>query len=1117
MTTTDLEKELQSTLLRISIICATSIQSLREHADPTILPADATQLPPLAAQLSEQIIGDIKQLLTLAQKHTTALSLALRPSSSSSASVNGSSNHDDGIFSPVSGLDRDSLDAAKSQIQALGTDVIPKMVFLAKKAYKDRAVYQLDPQLAAAQKAERARLEQVAKEAGAQLLSGQDLGMGQDTSAARKLVAHSLGNAFAREVRAAIEDVLATTAELLHSFLDSRTRAVLHNAQNARDKRDGIPQAASSTLANDDASAPKSVKEARQKSLELNNRVWEACTKYIGQRAADGSPTTLVSVGPSGNRIKVQVKGLSRDNLEASKKTWKERVEIMRDGLDEMKLASEEPGPSAEPATAATTDEPTLGEMLSAPQDLSTDERKRLSQLANLVKMGNTLHENVLKAIITNAASSAKDAPQSIDYDHFDELAQQLEEAQDELVAAALYGEVDAGLEDDDDEDEAEDEEEGESMDAVVDAAVQRAIMRTLHQYTRAAVALSAYVTGNETVLDRVKELSRARLATNGDFAQTFESQFNQLSKLLTEASSTCAVRSQSAPKANGSAAAATAAAATTPVVKSVVPAQAIHEFKTEVFVQELENIAQQLGGKAKVTDRAVAEQLDRNDPLASMREGYILPTMADVCEASALGAAGTENAADAPSLYMCGNSLGPLSKLSKQLLTEEMDAWGRKAVLGHFEHPYERPWTQMEMRVNELMADMVGARRSEVAVMGTLTGNLHVMLATFYRPSVKPYGVGFEGSPEEAEKQGLKKRHKIVYELKAFPSDKYALDSVIELNGYDPATSLVALTPREGRKTLETADILTQLEELGREGETALVLLGGLQYFTGQLFELELLAAKAHEHGILFGVDMAHGFANVPMRLHDWGVDFGVWCTYKYGSSGPGGIAGVFVHERWTQGADLTRPAGWWGHDRATRFSMPEKFKPIVGADGWQASNPSMLDITALRGSLETLNKAAQLVSPPCGTSTEGQVGAGRIMPALRSKSLRLTAYLETLLLSPGFLPDGLGMEIVTPRDPHQRGSQLCIRIPDKRPAQAAAEASKKSGDGAVPPPIDSSRLIARAHRRAEKRYGLVADIRHPDMLRIAPLAQYSTFTEVWRTAEALRRGVLEELELEA
>ncbi|KAN0062918.1 Kynureninase (L-kynurenine hydrolase) [Thecaphora frezii] len=576
----------------------------------------------------------------------------------------------------------------------------------------------------------------------------------------------------------------------------------------------------------------------------------------------------------------------------------------------------------------------------------------------------------------------------------------------------------------------------------------------------------------------------------------------------------------------------------------ATAPYQPHDEFTLAHFRHELEALAQRVGDDAKPTDRCVADLLDAADPLASMRSHYHLPTLGDICDPAHLDALSPQSPSH-PALYMCGNSLGPLPKLSERYINEELDAWRRKAVVGHFCHPYNRPWTSMDLGVAEMCADLVGAKPSEVTVMGTLTGNLHSLLATFYRPATMPYGVGFRGDVQEAKRTGQKVRHKIVYEHKAFPSDRYALASAIELNGFDVDTSLVPLKPRPGRKTLDEQDILDTIDRLGREGETALVLLGGVQFFTGQFFPVEKLAKLAHSYGILFGLDLAHAFCNVPLKLHDWDIDFAAWCTYKYGNSGPGGMGGLFVHQRWTDVADdqqLVRPAGWYGHDRQTRFSMPEEFQPVAGAGGWQVSNGSALDIAALRGALETLFKVKQLVSlPGSGSSTgskasavavaandnkqeQSEVGYGSVMPILRARSLRLTAYLEMLLTQPGFLPDHIDVKIITPTDPMQRGSQLCIQFPeasDEAPQTQAHQANgmvvgaaEAGGEGEVPPPIDGKKLVARAHARAEKRRGLVADIRHPDILRLAPLAQYSTFGDVYRTAEAVRLSIWEEVE---
>ncbi|KAJ1018136.1 hypothetical protein NDA16_005002 [Ustilago loliicola] len=1114
------QKELQSSLLRISIICASSIQSLREPVQPTILSADqassSSSLPPTADKLSSQIVSDLTQLLTLIQKHTTNLALAIKPSAKSSSSTSTTSSNGSSI-SPVSGLDAKSLEAAQAQIISLGSDLLPKIVFLAKKAWKDREVFQQQPKVDQndpAQIEERRKLEQLAKEMGGQLMSADQLGLppSQRDDLEKKLE-YSLGNSFAREIRSAVEDVIGSIADLLHSLLDDRAKIALEQASQARDRADGLA-AVSKKFDSLSLSANTDPAELRKRTLAANNLVWETCAKYIGERNAAGTARTLTLVAPDGVRTKVQVKSLSKSNLEACKRSWSNRVELMRDGLQELREGIE----SEQNGAAEEQDD---GEEFSFPAatPLSAEQKDRLRQLSNLVKMGNLTHENILKEIV-------KSANRGIDLDEVEELGKQLEESQDELVAACLYGETDAGLKTkmfdpdaEDDEDGVNGQEDEADADLTEEQAVEKAILRTFEQYVQAVVSLSAYVTDREELVEKVN----VACATDeqGEFAHVFSAKFNQLSKVLSEASSNIVLRTSSASSATTQQKSASASAST---VQHKPIQQANDEFKSSTFISELESIASSLGPSAKITDREIASHLDSADPLRPMRSGYILPTFKDVCSPD-YSSTSAETAPDAESLYMCGNSLGPLSRLTKKYLEQEVDAWGRKAVLGHFEHPYGTPWTQMEKRVGELCANVVGAKQSEVVVMATLTGNLHSLLATFYRPATKPFGIDFNGDVEQAKKEGKKTKHKIIFEQKAFPSDQYALASVMELNGFNPETSLVPLVPKEGTRTLETADILATIEKCGQEGETAIVLIGGIQYFTGQLFELEKLAAKAHEYGILFGVDLAHAFANVPLALHDWGVDFACWCTYKYGSSGPGGIAGLFVHEKW-HNADLTRQAGWWGHEKETRFSMPDRFVPTKGAEGWQTSNPSMLDMAALKGSLETLLKAEELGerNEKDEGRGEGKHGKGTIMPILRKKSLRLTAYLEALLLSPGFFPDGFDIRVVTPKDPLQRGSQLCIQIPDPPSAEAEAkkeqqkrqqeeEEAKKNGKD-VPPPIDGKKLIARAHKRAEKQRGLVADIRSPDMLRLAPLAQFSTYSDVWRTADVLRQSLLDEVE---
>ena len=402
--------------------------------------------PPTADKLSAQIVSDLTQLLTLVQKHSNNLAIALKPGAKASSptaapAANGSSTT---AVSPVSGLDPKSLEAAQAQIVSLGTDLLPKIVFLAKKAWKDREVFQHrsksdenDP----AQIQERRKLEQLAKEMGGQLMSADQLGMPpSQRDDLEKDLRYSLGNSFAREIRSAVEDVIGSIADLLHSLMDDRAKKALKHASQARDRADGLIAGVSKKLESLSVSANADPAELRRRTLAANNLVWETCAKYIGERNADGTTRTITSVAPNGVRTKVHVKGLSRSNLEASKRSWNNRVDLMRDGLQELKEGIE----ADQSHTAAAAHEVDQAEEFSFPAatPLSPEQKDRLRQLSNLVKMGNLTHEIILKEIAKSTASRT-----NIDLDEVEELGKQLEEAQDELVAACLYGEADAGLE----------------------------------------------------------------------------------------------------------------------------------------------------------------------------------------------------------------------------------------------------------------------------------------------------------------------------------------------------------------------------------------------------------------------------------------------------------------------------------------------------------------------------------------------------------------------------------------------------------------------------------------------------------------------------------------------
>lgn len=557
--------------------------------------------------------------------------------------------------------------------------------------------------------------------------------------------------------------------------------------------------------------------------------------------------------------------------------------------------------------------------------------------------------------------------------------------------------------------------------------------------------------------------------------------------------------------------------------------------FDTVAYFDSLQQLAKQKGFTNGSNSRELAIELDNQDGLKSLRKEYQIPLMKDVVKKGS-----KRQDEQSSSLYMCGNSLGPLSKRSKLYVEQELQVWGQKAVLGHWDHPFGRPWTRCEERVSYLMSDIIGAKPNEVVAMGTLSSNLHIMLATFYRPEALPKLV----LPKE--RSPSPKRHKIIYEALAFPSDQYALASAVTLAGFDPKTSLIALEGKKSR-TLETEDVLQTIDREAGTGELAMILLGDVQYQTGQMFDMERITKHARSKGIIVGWDLAHAFANVPLAMHDWDADFAVWCTYKYGSSGPGGMAGLFVHERWgnigfqtCMGRDakmsknkdvpgasgLPRPAAWWGQKKSSRFSMPDSFDSIRGAAGWQQSNPSALDMASLLGSLETMAMAPGLLDANLNgidfgseeyakkiDESHGIRGYGQIMPALRQKSQRLTAYLEYLLLSPNFLPSETNISIVTPKEGRFRGSQLSVCIPNRANKSNGQIETKMGGKSDVPPPIDASSFVARVHHSVETQYGVVCDIRNPDILRFGPVAQYSSFEDVWRTADALRRAILEEM----
>lgn len=419
----------------------------------------------------------------------------------------------------------------------------------------------------------------------------------------------------------------------------------------------------------------------------------------------------------------------------------------------------------------------------------------------------------------------------------------------------------------------------------------------------------------------------------------------------------------------------------------------------------------------------AEAVNLDLCDPLRPIRSLFSLP---------------------AP-VYLCGNSLGPQPLSTRRVLLDHLDKWASHGVAAHFTHP--DPWADIQVSVAALVAPLVGARHEEVAVMNSLTVNLHLMLIAFYRP---------EG-----------KRRCILVEDGAFCSDEYALQSHVKAKGMVPDDVIVRLQPRNGERLLRDQDVLNAIRDLAEDGTLALVLLPGVQYYTGQLFPMREACAVAQELAIPIGFDLAHAVGNVELSLHDWGPDFAVWCSYKYLNSGPGAVAGAFVHERHA-GADLPRLAGWWGHDRKTRFAMPRDFVPQRGAPGFQLSNPPVLAIVPVAEAAKLFEKAGG-------------------MGVVRRKSVRLTGFFERLLEER--LSDAV--EVVTPRDVDRRGAQLSLVV----------ERVRRWEDGDM----------HAFNERLEKR-GVVCDVREPDVLRVAPAPLYNSFMDVVRFVEVLEQ-VLQEI----
>lgn len=414
-------------------------------------------------------------------------------------------------------------------------------------------------------------------------------------------------------------------------------------------------------------------------------------------------------------------------------------------------------------------------------------------------------------------------------------------------------------------------------------------------------------------------------------------------------------------------------------------------------------------------TQKEFAARMDEQDPLARFRKEFLFPKSSDGSDC----------------LYFAGNSLGLQPRKAQQYIQEELEDWERFGVEGHLQARH--PWLPYHEFVTEPAARVVGAQAREVVVMNTLTVNLHLMMVSFYRPT--------------------KERHRILVEVGAFPSDQYAVASQARFHGYDPAEAILELKPRAGESTIRKEDVLETIEREG--GSIALVLIGNVNYLTGQAFDMPAITRAAQAKGCLVGFDLAHGAGNLLLKLHDWNVDFAVWCSYKYLNSGPGALAGAFVHERHLGKREIPRFEGWWGHDKKTRFQMPPRFSPMDTAEAWQLSNPPIFQLAAIRASLELFDAAT--------------------MAALRAKSETITGYLQFLLdqLPPGFCTQ------ITPRNPSERGAQLSLRISR-----------------------DPKGLVERLAQE-----GVIADFREPDIARFSPAPLYCSYSDVYRLVEVLSR----------
>ena len=412
------------------------------------------------------------------------------------------------------------------------------------------------------------------------------------------------------------------------------------------------------------------------------------------------------------------------------------------------------------------------------------------------------------------------------------------------------------------------------------------------------------------------------------------------------------------------------------------------------------------------------AIQMDQNDELKSYRDSFHFPVDSDGNKI----------------LYFTGNSLGLQPKTTKEAVEQELDDWANFAVEGHFKA--KNPWMPYHELLTNDMAEIVGAKPEEVVIMNSLTANLHFLMISFYNPT--------------------KKRFKILIESDAFPSDRFAVKSQLKLHGFDPKNDLIEWSPRGNENLLRIEDLQEIIKKNG--DEIALILVGGVNYYTGQLLDLKKIAKIGHSKGCKVGIDLAHGVGNVNLKLHESGIDFAAWCTYKYLNSGPGSLGGIFVHNKHKKNKSLKRLTGWWGQNKSKRFKMREELDISNGAEGWQLSNPAILSMAAIKASLELFRKVG--------------------MNKLRMKSINLTGYLEYLILQ----MNNKNIDIITPKDPNQRGCQLSIKL-------------------------NNSNKILHENLRLNN---VITDWRDPNVMRCAPVPFYNSYQDVYNFVKILRKLLL-------